>query len=444
MPTVRSIQRRYFAALLALPLFVAACSSSEPRGDSEPKVRVTSEERESSVAGIITTRSRKTTVEPISPDEPIDSPPQRSARAGLLTAADHDDLLNSDLYAKYAGRFLQGHGGDLPFVDTRTRVAVKVVDSGGRPVPFAKVDVERPGSPLHLVAAADGTASLYPKLDKIPERTTLKVASAAATVTRGLDLASGRTHSIVIALPGAARTVSAMDVALVVDTTGSMGDEMEYLQAELDSIVARLKRESGNLDLRIGVIVYRDEGDDYVVRSAPLSSDIGAIRSMLSDQVADGGGDMPEAVDQAIAAAERLQWRPDAAKAMLLVADAPPHEGGIASTLASAQRLRSRGVQIVPVAASGVEDSAQFLMRTMAALTQGRYIFLTDDSGVGNAHAEPDISCYVVTHLDQLIGRVLAGIAEGRRIEASQGEVMRVVGNYDRGRCLASGQANQS
>jgi hypothetical protein len=124
---------------------------------------------------------------------------------------------------------------------------------------------------------------------------------------------------------------------------------------------------------------------------------------------------------------------------VLLVADAPPHDEGFAPTLASTQRLRSRGVQIVPVAASGVEDSAQYVMRTMAALTQGRYIFLTDDSGVGNPHEEPDIACYVVTRLDQLIGRVLAGIAEGRRIEPGASEVIRTVGDYDRGRCLGAG-----
>src|SRR5262249_18442150 len=137
-------------------------------------------------------------------------------------------------------------------------------------------------------------------------------------------------------------------------------------------------------------------------------------------------------------------WRTDAAKALLLVADAPPHEDAIPATLTAAEKLRSQGVQIVPVAASGVEENAEYVMRTMAALTQGRYIFLTDDSGVGNPHAEPDVPCVAVTRLDQLIGRVLGGIAEGRRIEPSKAEIIRTVGHYDRGRCLGSGDTNQS
>ena len=79
----------------------------------------------------------------------------------------------------------------------------------------------------------------------------------------------------------------------------------------------------------------------------------------------------------------------------------------------------------------------------MAALTQGRYIFLTDDSGVGNSHAEPDVACYLVSRLDTLVARVLAGIATGRRVEPRQGDVIRTVGAYDRGRCSIAQQRGQ-
>ncbi|TFI57635.1 VWA domain-containing protein [Sphingomonas parva] len=453
MLTVRpSLQ---FLPLLAIPLWLAACSAGTSEEAMAPtdaaatealasadEAGVTSRKSEWSVAGIV---RGKTETWRKAPEAAAPPPPEKRPQSGLLTAGDHDDLLNPELYADYASRFLQRAGRDLPFVDTRKRVAIKVVDADGRPVPFAQVEVGRAKAPLKLVAAADGVASFYPAFDRVPAKTSVKVSSAAGAASRALDLAGRSGRKIAIALPGRAPAVSAMDLALVIDTTGSMGDEMAYLQAELDSIVARLEQETGHLDLRIGVIVYRDEGDDYVVRSIPLTSDINALRAALAEEEAGGGGDTPEAVDQAIAAAGRMQWRPGAAKAMLLVADAPPHEEALAPTLASTQRLRSMGVQVVPVAASGVEDSAEYVMRTMAALTQGRYIFLTDDSGVGNPHAEPNLACYVVTHLDQLIGRVLAGIAEGRRIEPAPGEIVRTVGHYDRGRCpLAGITPNQS
>ncbi|AUW57573.1 hypothetical protein C1T17_05120 [Sphingobium sp. SCG-1] len=111
------------------------------------------------------------------------------------------------------------------------------------------------------------------------------------------------------------KQVSALDLVLVLDTTGSMGDEISYLQSELDSIVTRVKSQVRNVDLRVRLIVYRDEGDEYVTRSFPLSGDIAALRATLDRQDASGGGDTPEAVDRAIIAAERMQWRSGATKA---------------------------------------------------------------------------------------------------------------------------------
>jgi hypothetical protein len=443
---VNVVRGRAILPLLVAGLNLCACGSGDHSPSSskdlktfdveEAPARTTTTRREWSVGGIVSGKSETSTSEPAgSPAEAPPAPPPPPAQSNLLTAGDYDDLLNSHLYATYAGRFLQAHGGDLPFVDTRTRVAIKVVDRSGRPVPFARVSVTRAGAPLQLVTAADGVASLYPKFDRLPARSNVQVNSSAGGAVGAFDLSPKGSRQITVALPGAAKAVSAMDLALVLDTTGSMGDEMAYLRTELDAIVARLKRNAGNLDLRIGIILYRDEGDEYVVKSAPLTGDIGKVRATLARQSADGGGDRPEAVHLALAAAERLQWRPEAAKALLFVADAPPHDEDVAAALTSTERLRARGVQIVPVAASGVEDTAQYLMRTMAALTQGRYIFLTDDSGVGDPHAEPDVDCYVVTRLGQLIARILAGFVQGRRIEPAQREVIRSVGDYDRGRC---------
>lgn len=440
--------------VLALVMLLGACSSGEPAREGEtvdavepPPIAageaadaVTTRRSEWNVAGIVSGKTETTTtappvvVEPPAPSEPVRS------QSGVLTAGDVDDLLNPAQYAAYAGRFLQASGAKLPFVDARTRVAVRVVDAGGRPVPFARVAIRREGAPLELVTTADGTASFYPRADRVPAQTVAQVTSSAGNASRAI---AANARSVEIALPGRAAAARAMDLALVIDTTGSMGDEMAYLRAELDTIVERLKRNAGQIDLRIGVILFRDEGDDYVVRSAPLTADIGSVRGLLAEQEADGGGDQPEAMDQAMLAAGRLQWRADAAKALLLVTDAPPHAENVPATIAAAQRLRARGVQIVPVAASGVEDSAQYVLRTAAVLTQGRYIFLTDDSGVGDAHAEPDVACYRVTRLDQLVARVLAGIATGTRIEARPADVVRTVGRYRDGRCAAAGQDAQ-
>lgn len=405
------------------------------------------ETHETSVAGIVRTRTTRTTNErvavPMNTLPPIVErwiptpiPPSREqppVQSGLLTAGDYDDLLNPRAYASYASTVLQQAGGSLPFVDTRSRISIKVVGSDGRPVPFAKVSVPRKGRPLVLTSTADGVVSFYPGFDKVGGKVSVAVASPTGNANAVVDVDRGP-QNLALALKGTPRLVAALDIALVIDTTGSMGDEIRYLQAELDSIVTRIKRNAGNIDIRIGLVAYRDIGDEYVVKSLEFAGG-NTARNALAALDAGGGGDMPEAMDQAIGAAARLKWRPDAVKVMLLVADAPPHEEKLQATLATTTQLRSMGVQIVPVAASGVDDTAQYVMRTMSAMTQGRYLFLTDDSGVGNPHAEPMVGCYLVTRLDGLVARVIAGFVTGRRVEPRQEDVIREVGQYNRGRC---------
>jgi hypothetical protein len=141
-------------------------------------------------------------------------------------------------------------------------------------------------------------------------------------------------------------------------------------------------------------------------------------------------------MDLALARAVAQDWRPDAVKSLLLVADAPPHDANVGRTWRATEAARAKRIQIVPVAASGVGDLAEYVMRAMAAATQSRYIFLTDDSGIGNPHAPPAVDCYLVTRLDRLVRRVLDSQISGRRVEPREGEVLRSVGRYEGGKCI--------
>ena len=141
-------------------------------------------------------------------------------------------------------------------------------------------------------------------------------------------------------------------------------------------------------------------------------------------------------MDEALEAALDLDWRTGtAARVAFVVADAPPHADRTGRALDAVREARARGLRLYPVAASGVADAAEYVLRTAAVLTQGRYLFLTDDSGVGLPHAEPKVACYEVTRLDNLLVRVVASELEGRRVEASADEVLRTVGDPDRGVC---------
>ena len=88
-----------------------------------------------------------------------------------------------------------------------------------------------------------------------------------------------------------------------------------------------------------------------------------------------------------------LNWRRGKGERLLIhIADAPPHDGDAGAYLAASRQAAAGGVQIFTLGASGVADEAELLMRQAAVMTNGRYLFLTDDSGVGNVHGEPAIA----------------------------------------------------
>lgn len=212
-----------------------------------------------------------------------------------------------------------------------------------------------------------------------------------------------------------------LDLSLVIDTTGSMGDELEYLKTEIDSIVESVNQLFPNVNQRYSLITYRDNGDDYVVRTFDFTSSLQDFRRQLDQQSAAGGGDFPEAMDAALTSATQLSWRGgNVARVMFLVGDAPPHDEKIEAALEAVDSLREQGVRIFPVGASGVETKAQIVMRTSALLTMGQYLFLTDHSGVGNAHATPNVPEFAVERLDRLMVRMIASELAGKRLAAKE------------------------
>jgi hypothetical protein len=237
------------------------------------------------------------------------------------------------------------------------------------------------------------------------------------------------------------RPRSELDVQLVLDTTGSMGDELSYLQSEFDAIAAKVHTKFPNVTPRWSLVVYRDKGDAYVTREFNFTSDTTQFRKSLRAQSAGGGGDTPEAVVQGLSAGLSQSWRSesDVAKVAFWVADAPAHPGE-GKVLANVIRdAKKKGVHIYPIASSDTDDAAEYQMRSAAQMTGGRYVFLTNDSGIGNDHAEPHIPCYNVTRLDSAIARMIQVELSGRHVEPEQNEVVRSVGRPNKeGKCQLS------
>jgi hypothetical protein len=138
--------------------------------------------------------------------------------------------------------------------------------------------------------------------------------------------------------PVAGVIIHDLELMIVIDTTGSMGRQIDDLRNTLGSIVNVLCRLSENL--RVGVVAYRDHGDEYVVRTlslrrvSPDDSGMTELREFIRGLGADGGGDLPEAVAEAMEAAThgRARWTSlaklptNSRQIILIVADAPGHD----------------------------------------------------------------------------------------------------------------------
>ncbi len=234
------------------------------------------------------------------------------------------------------------------------------------------------------------------------------------------------------------RRHSALQLAFVVDTTGSMGDELEYLKNEFESIVTEVNKSYPGVKKEYAFIVYRDQGDEYVTRGLNFTSEVNEVQEFISRQSANGGGDYPEAVHEALEEAfARLDWNSnnDSARMMFLIADAPAHMSEMQSTFLAVEKLADAGVNVFPVAASGVMDTAEAMMRATALMTGGKYIFLTDDSGVGLAHAAPKHPCYEVEKLKDIMVREIKDRIGGTRSFPIASSIIRHGGDRSTGLC---------
>src|SRR5258705_7347976 len=132
--------------------------------------------------------------------------------------------------------------------------------------------------------------------------------------------------SILPAKPAWSKPV--IEVVFVLDTTGSMGPLIEGAKRKIWSIATTLIDCSPDAEIRMGLVAYRDIGDDYVTKTFDLTTDIQGLYADLLQLRARGGGDWPESVNEALlVGVTKMSWSRvrDSTRIIFLVGDAPPH-----------------------------------------------------------------------------------------------------------------------
>lgn len=201
-----------------------------------------------------------------------------------------------------------------------------------------------------------------------------------------------------------------IELMFVVDTTGSMGDEINYLKAEIDYVISEIKNSYNDVQIKLALLFYRDLTDSYVTKYFDFTTDINVQKKNLSEQYAGGGGDFEEAVDIALDEAVSKNWsNENTTKLLFHVLDAPPHYTQEIMTryFNAINKASSIGIRIIPVASSGIDKYTEYLLRNEAMMTGGTYTFITNDSGIGGDHIEGTIGEADVEYLDLMIIRLI-------------------------------------
>jgi len=190
------------------------------------------------------------------------------------------------------------------------------------------------------------------------------------------------------AAPASARpaTVPRLEVAFVLDVTGSMGPWIAQARQRILEIAEDLASGDPAPDIRFGLVTYRDRGDDYVYQVHALTADLGEIKRELDGAEARGGGDTPEAVLEALhGAVVELGWSdadPSVVRLVYLVGDAPAthHPDTPDDDLVLADAL-DRGIVIHTIACGSIGAEGEAFFERVARLSEGRPFRLLDASG---------------------------------------------------------------
>ncbi len=399
-------------------------STPSADADSAPMVSpVTASARPGTgAAAIRTTTTTTVTVTVDTPTlPPIEAEPVEQYRptSRVLTAAsvgDHDRRGN---YLEFLSR--HPYEGRRLALDMSRRIRFRVVDAQGQPVNDAQVVVSMPSQTVAEGRThADGRWDFFPSVHAPHAGGGARVIVSALGVRGVAEVnipRSGDGQDVTLRLDGVRNAApTALDLAFLIDVTGSMEDELRYVNREVADIVGRVRSEAPEVAVRVGAVFYRDRSDSVPLQRIGFTRDVPGFAGAMQTVVASGGGDHPEDVNAGLQTAiNGLSWSEgNVARVLVLIADAPPKRYQTNYTYRNAMLdAARRGIRIVPVAASGANREVEYLFRAMGTYTSSPYVYLTDDSGVGNPHMEADTDRVAVEYFNDLLTRLMINDVRG-------------------------------
>ena len=333
-------------------------------------------------------------------------PPQRRE----LQASNTDDNEKWQEYLIY-------RNGPHPYrihpFPVNTRTTLTLIQQDNLPVHDAPVTISVAGQQVfHGRTYADGTLMFFPE-ERPQDGFDVEIATTPTHLFKSLELPADMQNMFVLGNQPSRPEKQPLDVLFLIDSTGSMADEIHRIKATLLSIAESISNLPSQPDLRFAMVAYRDRGDDYVTRKFDFEPDPKKFLRTIRHLQAQAGGDYPESLNEALhVAVNDVQWREiNTVRIIFLIADAPPHldyqqDYSYAENMATA---REKGIKIHAVATSGLDQQGEYIFRQIAQNTRGRFVFLLYPTGEHGKLTTPHQvgDNYQPEQLDNLIVRLV-------------------------------------
>ena len=206
-------------------------------------------------------------------------------------------------------------------------------------------------------------------------------------------------------------TSNEVEIAFLIDATGSMGDEIDFIKRDLNKVMYASQNTFKDVNIKYGSVFYRDKGEEYLTKHKDFTKVLSEALVYIDEQFAAGGGDMPEALDAGLEVAiSELSWSDNIrTKLLFVLLDAPAHTDPetIQRLEKLARQAAKKGIKIIPITGSGINKSGEYLMRSLALCTSGSFIFSTDHSGIGVSHIKPTVDEFEVELLTERLTNVI-------------------------------------
>ncbi|RLC54320.1 MAG: hypothetical protein DRH89_09620, partial [Candidatus Cloacimonadota bacterium] len=171
-----------------------------------------------------------------------------------------------------------------------------------------------------------------------------------------------------------------LDILFILDTTGSMGEEIRRLRNSIEIINLNISEISPTPNIRYGMVLYRDIEDRYNTKIIPLNDSLPEFQGQLSMVKADGGGDRPENLQAALEdALTKISWRKNGVRLAFIITDAPPHlnYNQKYTYVSAVHDAKRKGIKLFSIGTGGLPLSGEFVLRQISQYTFANYVFLT-------------------------------------------------------------------